>query len=189
MRWSFFAASVLAVALSLPAHAASPAADTALVTVAQAGQQGDSSTAREPMADGAMHRIGELMVESPWARATARGARIGGAFLTIRNAGQLGDRLIAVESEVAARVELHLTATVDGVMRMRRVVDGIEVPAGGMAELKPGSFHIMMMGLAAPLEEGGSFPVTLTFERAGSVTVDVPVRAAGAMDAGMPAGH
>ncbi len=66
---------------------------------------------------------------------------------------------------------------------------GIEVPAGGMAELKPGGFHVMFMGLKQPLEEGGSFPVTLVFERAGTVTVDVTVGAAGAMEGGTQHNH
>lgn len=143
----------------------------------------------DPMVDGAMPNLGDLVIESPWARATSRGARVGGAFLTVRNAGHHGDRLIAAETDVAARVQLHTTLMEDGVMRMRHVEDGIEVPAGGMAELMPGGLHIMMMGLTAPLQEGSSFPVTLTFERAGSVTIDVPVRAAGAMDAGMTHSH
>lgn len=171
MRLSLLAASALAVALSLPSHALQPASDSGPVVVAQT-----------PMADHAMHSLGDLMVESPWARATARGSRVGGAFLTIHNAGEQTDRLIAADSDVAARVQLHRTQMENGVMQMRHVEDGIEIPAGGMAELMPGGFHVMLMGLTAPLQEGSTFPVTLTFERAGSITIDVPVRAAGAMD-------
>ena len=188
MKWSAIVSSVLAAGLLVAAHATQAASDSAPVTVAQAGQHGDGSMPRDPMAAGAMHRLGDLVVESPWARATAQGVRVGGAFLTVRNAGDRSDRLIAVESDVAAGVQLHMTRMEEGIIRMRRVVDGIEVPAGGLAELKPGGFHVMLMGLKAPLEEGGSFPVTLTFERAGSVTIDVPVRAAGAMEEKMTHG-
>ena len=134
----------------------------------------------------ATYRLGALTIESPWSRASVGGAGAGGAFMTIRNAGDRDDRLVLVESDVAGRIELHRTVMEGGVMRMRPVDGGIEIPAGGMAELRPGSFHVMLMGLAAPLEEGGRFPVTLGFEHAGTITVEVAVRAAGAMDAGMP---
>ncbi len=185
MRRIFLAASVFAAVLSAPAHATQPASDAAPLIMAQTGQHGGSAMQHDTMPEGAMHQLGDLMVEGPWARATSQGARVGGAFLTVRNTGHHGDRLIAIESDVAARVQLHMTLMEDGVMKMRHVEDGIEVPAGGMAELMPGGFHIMMMGLNAPLEEGASFPVTLTFKRAGSITIDVPVRAAGAMDGKM----
>lgn len=145
--------------------------------------------AQVAMTEISTYRLGDLAVESPWSRATAKGGRVGGAFFTIRNAGHRDDRLVAVDSDVAARVELHMTAMEDGVMRMRHVEDGIEVPAGGMAELQPGGFHVMLMGLTGPLEEGSRFPVTLTFEQAGTITIDVAVKAAGAMDAGMHHGN
>lgn len=172
MKRLFLAVPVFAAVISSPAYAMQPASDAAPVTMAQAGQHGG----------GAMHQLGDLMVEAPWARATSQGSRVGGAFLTVRNTGELGDRLVAAESEVADRVQLHMTRMEDGVMQMRQVEGGIDVPAGGVTELKPGSFHVMLMGLKAPLQEGASFPVTLTFERAGSVTIEVPIRAAGAMD-------
>lgn len=182
MRPIFLAASVFTAVLSAPAQATQPASDAAPLTLAQTGQHGGESMQHDAMPEGAMYQLGDLMVEGPWARATAQGSRVGGAFLTVRNTAHHGDRLISAESEIAARVQLHMTLMEDGVMRMRHVEDGIEVPADGMAELMPGGFHIMMMGLKAPLQEGSSFPVTLTFERAGSITIDVPVRAAGAMD-------
>ena len=105
--------------------------------------------------------------------------------MTLHNAGVSHHSVVSAKSPVAGIVELHTHINDGGVMKMRQVEGGIEVPADGMAELKPGGFHVMMMGLTGPLEEGASFPVTLTFEQAGAVTIDVMVQAAGAMDAGM----
>lgn len=126
-----------------------------------------------------MH-IGDLTVTGAWTRATAPSMRNGGAFLTIRNAGSADDRLVGASTPAAARTELHTHRMEAGVMKMRPVEGGIPVPAGGTAELRPGGYHVMMMGLQAPLAEGSAIALTLTFEKAGSVTLDVPVLAAGA---------
>ncbi len=173
------ATAVFAVAVS---SAAAPG-QTPRITVADGGQQSHGMLAQHTMSADASYQVGDLMIESPWSRATA--GRAGGAFMMIHNSGGRSDRLIAAETDVAGMVQLHTTLVEDGVMKMRQVEGGIEVPADGMAELKPGGFHVMMMGLTGPLDEGASFPVTLTFEQAGTVTVNVMVQAAGAMDAGM----
>lgn len=114
------------------------------------------------------------VIESAWARASAGMARTGAGFLTIRNEGA-ADRLIGASAGVSRKVEIH-THVMDGaVMRMRRV-DAVPVAASATTALKPGGDHLMFVGLHAPLEEGGRFPVTLTFERAGAVTVTMEVR-------------
>lgn len=125
-------------------------------------------------------KLGDLMLDHAWARATPGAAKNGAAFLIIHNQGSTDDRLLSAASDVAGRVELHNHINNNGVMQMRQV-EAIEVRAGGMAELKPGSFHVMMMGLKAPLKEGESFPLTLTFEKAGSTTIDVQVESVGSM--------
>ncbi|WP_420349169.1 copper chaperone PCu(A)C [Pelagibius sp.] len=125
-------------------------------------------------------KVGDLMVDQPWARATPGQARNGAAYMTIHNSGAAGDRLVSASAEVSQRVELHNHINTDGVMQMREV-EAIEVPTSGMTELKPGSFHVMFMGLSAPLKEGDSFPLTLTFEQAGDVTVTVDVQSVGSM--------
>jgi len=130
---------------------------------------------------------GKLMIHDPWARATPGRAPNGAAFLTIRNTGD-GDRLVAAASAVAARTELHTTQMDGGVMKMRQV-EAIEVPAGGMAELKPGSYHVMLMGLKQPLKEGEAFDLTLRFAGGAEITVSVPVRAIGAMGSGHGSMH
>lgn len=186
-----FAVAALAVTVPLTV-AADPIQDApspATFIADNHGAMDHGAMAGDMAAGDGTYPVGDLVVESPWSRASAGGAGAGGAFMMIRNGGQQGDRLIGAESDVAARVQLHRTVMQDGVMRMRHAEDGVEVPAGGMAELKPGGFHVMLMGLKQPLEEGSSFPVTLIFERAGTVTVDVPVMAAGAMEAGMKHDH
>ena len=125
-------------------------------------------------------KLGDLVLDHPWARATPGQAKNGAAFVVIHNHGKTADRLISASSGSATRIELHNHVNKDGVMQMRQV-EAVEVPAGGMAELKPGSFHVMLMGLKAPLKEGDSFALTMTFERAGSTTVDVKVEGVGSM--------
>jgi copper(I)-binding protein len=117
-----------------------------------------------------------LAILDPFARATPGMAKNGAAYLAVSNAGSEADRLLGARSGVAARVELHTHANDNGVMRMRPLDGGIEVPAGGTAALAPGGDHIMLMDLKAPLAEGDSFPLTLVFERAGEITVDVKVK-------------
>jgi hypothetical protein len=119
--------------------------------------------------------VGELMVEHPWARPSLGASPNGAAYLIVKNNGKEADRLLSVSGDVAGRVELHATLMDGDVMRMRPVKDGVEIPPGQSVEIVPGGLHIMLMGLAAPLKEGDSFPLSLQFERAGSVDVSVHV--------------
>ena len=130
------------------------------------------------------HKLGPLMVKAPWARASAGPARAGAAYLGIANAGTEDDRLIGVSAPVAERVELHTHIMSDGVMRMRRV-DAVPVPGGKSIELKPGGRHVMLIGLRGPLKEGGTFPLTLIFDKAGTITVTVAVGSIAARGPGM----
>lgn len=122
---------------------------------------------------------GDISIEEPFARASPGLAQAGAAFMTLRNAGQTPDRLIKAEAPVSERTELH-TVTRDGDVLRMRAVEAIDIPAGGEAQLKPGGYHVMFLGLKEPLKEGASVPLTLTFEKAGVVRVEVPVKAAGA---------
>jgi len=131
------------------------------------------------------YKQGDITIDHPWARATPGAAKNGAAFLTLSNAGAAGDTLLSASSGVAKKTELHTHQMTDGVMKMRQV-EKIDVAAGGTTELKPGGLHIMFMGLHKPLKEGSSFPLTLTFEKAGSVEVEVKVEKVGAM---MPEGE
>jgi len=112
-------------------------------------------------------------VEAAWARPTVAGQSGGGGFLKITG-GSTPDRLVAASAGVSKVVELH-TMEMDGnVMRMRPI-PAVEIPAGQTVELKPGGMHVMFIGLTKSLKNGDSFPLTLKFEKAGEVKVDVKV--------------
>jgi copper(I)-binding protein len=126
------------------------------------------------------YKLGALEIGQPWTRATPPTAPSGGGFLTITNTGTTPDRLIAVKSPAADKVEVHEMKMDGNVMRMRELDKGIEIPPGGTVELKPGGFHIMFMGLKAPFAKDTKVPATLVFEKAGSIDVDLMVQAMGA---------
>jgi hypothetical protein len=126
------------------------------------------------------HDASPVHVEQPWARATPPGAKVAGAFATIENHGSTPDRLVSATAEIAGRVEIHEMAVTDGVMTMRPLPDGLPVPADGSVELKPGSYHLMLMDLAGPLKDGEHIAGTLTFEKAGTVPVEFVVAPIGA---------
>ena len=123
---------------------------------------------------------GDIAVEDPFARASAGPVKVGAAFMIVKNSGAAADALVAAESPVAARAELHTHIKDGDVMRMRQV-PSIDVPAGGTVSLQPGGLHIMLIDLKEPLRQGETFPLTLTFAKAGKVGVDVPVKAPGEM--------
>ena len=120
---------------------------------------------------------GDLEITAAWARAMLAGQKAAGAYLTLTNKGPEADRLVGGSSPVSAKVEVHTMEVVNDVMTMRPVEGGLEIPAGGTVELKPGSYHIMFMDVAAPFAEGDTVAVTLQFEKAGAVELNLPVRA------------
>lgn len=132
--------------------------------------------------------LGTLAVRQPWARASIGQAKAGAAYLTIVNSGDEPDRLIAAATPVAERAQLHTQRVEDGVMKMRPV-EAVEIAPGEPAVLAPGGLHIMLMGLTRPLVEGESFALTLSFETAGPLTVEVAVQSPMAMEpSGEPGG-
>jgi periplasmic copper chaperone A len=151
----------------------------ALIFFLGLAQAGAAQTGANPSID----------VSHPWARATA--TKTGAAYFTVLNKGASDDRLIAAAAPaVADKAQLHVTIEDNGVTKMRPL-PALEVKAGSEAVLKPGTIHLMLIGLKAPLKIGQSFPVTLTFEKAGNVEVMVSVEKAGAtnmpgMDHSMP---
>ncbi len=120
-------------------------------------------------------KAGALTVTSPFARATPPGAQVAGGYMTIMNAGSSADRLVGVSADIAARGEIHEMKLDGGTMVMRPLANGIEVPAGGKVELKPGGLHVMFMGLTRQLKAGETVRATLQFEKAGKVEVVFPV--------------
>jgi copper(I)-binding protein len=117
-------------------------------------------------------------VKDAWARATPAGAQTAAAYVTI--VSPTADRLTGVATPEAQKAELHSMTMEGGVMKMRPI-DGLDLPAGTLVTLKPGGYHIMLTGLAKPLREGDTFPLTLSFANAGTQQVTVTVGKVGAM--------
>ncbi|MDO8980006.1 MAG: DUF1775 domain-containing protein [Afipia sp.] len=131
-------------------------------------------------------KIGDLVVASPWTRATPGGAKIAGGYLKITNNGKSPDRLVGAVTASADRVEIHEMSMTDGVMKMRPLTDGLIVKPGETVELKPGGFHMMFMDIKQQLKQGDTLKATLTFEKAGRLDLSFNVRAIGA-SGGAPA--
>ena len=120
--------------------------------------------------------LAEIEVHDPYARAATSMSKTGAAFMMIHNHGGAPDRLIAASSDAAKRVELHThEEDANGVMRMIHVEEGFDLPTDGEIAMKRGGKHVMLMGLTDPLEHGETVSITLTFETAGDVVVEVPV--------------
>ena len=126
-------------------------------------------------------KVGDLLIVHPWSRATPGQAPNGAVFMKIENQGQADDKLLSASSDVAAMVGIH-EHVMEGDVAKMRPVDFVPLPAQSTTELKPGGYHIMLMGLKEPLVEYGSFHLTLTFEKAGSIEVEVQVEEAGAAE-------
>jgi copper(I)-binding protein len=127
---------------------------------------------------------GKLKISAAWARATPKGAKVGGGYLAITNTGDAPDRLVGGASAVAKEVQIHEMSMVDGVMKMRPVAGGLEIKPGATVTLKPGGYHVMFVGLTQPLKQGEHFKVTLEFATAGKVDVDFAIEGIGATHGG-----
>jgi copper(I)-binding protein len=125
-------------------------------------------------------KAGALQISAAWARATPKGAQIGGGYLKITNTGTTPDRLVGGATPVAGRVEVHEMSMDGGVMKMRQLSSGLEIKPGETVELKPGGLHLMFVGLKQQLQQGGHVKATLEFEKAGKVDVDFNVAGVGA---------
>ncbi|MFK8250503.1 copper chaperone PCu(A)C [Ancylobacter terrae] len=120
-------------------------------------------------------KAGEIEVAHPWSRVTPAGASVAGGYFTLENEGKVDDRLLGAAAEIAGKTEIHEMSVKDGVMTMRPLPDGVAVPAGAKVAFAPGGYHLMFLGIKAPLKEGESFKGSLTFEKAGTVEVSFKV--------------
>jgi copper(I)-binding protein len=150
----------------------------AVSLLSQAGTVALAQTSHGQMS--AEHKMGDIKVTSAWARASAKMARAGAAYVTLENAGGTPDTLLSASAPVADKVELHTHIKDGDIMKMREV-ESIEVGPHAKVALKPGGLHVMLIGLKKPLEKGSRFPLTLDFEKAGKMTVEVTVEGPGAM--------
>jgi copper(I)-binding protein len=124
--------------------------------------------------------IGPLKIQHPWTRATPKGATVAGGYMVVKNSGQVEDRLIAATVDGVTKTEIHEMKMNNGIMTMRPLNNGLIIPAGETVALKPGGFHLMMLGLQAPFLQGAYIKGRLTFEKAGTVEVEFAVEEPGA---------
>ena len=126
------------------------------------------------------YKVGSLTIADPWVRTTPKGTTTGAGYMKITNTGTTPDRLISGSSDVARKLEVHEMTMDKGVAKMRPIKGGLEIKPGETVELKPGSFHVMFVGLKKPLTTGDHVKAALMFEKAGTVNVEYDVRAMGA---------
>jgi periplasmic copper chaperone A len=150
--------------------------------VAAAALSGNAASAAD-------YKVGSLEIDSPWSRAVPKGAKVAAGYMKIKNTGTEPDRLVGGSTPVAGEFMIHEMSMDNGVMKMRPLPSGLEIKPGETVELKPSSFHIMMMDLKQPIQRGKPFKATLKFEKAGDVDVDFAVEAVGATSATAPADH
>jgi copper(I)-binding protein len=124
--------------------------------------------------DGSNESGSRIMVMNLWAPPSLAGARNGAAYFMLMNHGETADRLISLSTPVAGKAEIHRDEVTNGVMRMRPT-GPLTLEPGEMITLKPGGFHVMLLDLKEPLKAGGHFPLTLTFEKAGEMTLEATV--------------
>ncbi len=118
-----------------------------------------------------------IVIDKPHSHPTAAPGVPGVGFMALTNTGQKPDRLLSVSSPLAGRIEIHQSSVEAGVMKMRAVSQGVPLPVGKAVAFAPGGLHLMLFALHEPLREGARVPVTLTFERAGSVSTELQVQA------------
>ena len=125
------------------------------------------------------YKAGSIEIKHPWARATPKGSEVAGGYMKLINTGSEPDRLIGGSNAVAGKFEIHEMSMDGGVMKMRMMPKGIEIKPGQTVELKPGSYHLMFIGLKQPFEQGKRVKGTLQFEKGGTVEVEYAVEAIG----------
>ncbi len=135
------------------------------------------------------YTAGSIQIVHPWTRATPKGAKVAVGYATIRNRGRVSDRLIGGSATVAGRFEVHQMTTEQNVMTMRPVSGGLEIKPGETVELKPESFHIMLLDLRQPLAKGERVKGTLVFEKAGKLEIEYVVEALGVPGASEHGAH
>ena len=132
-----------------------------------------------PAAIGHNHERGDIQVSHPWSRATPPGAKVGVAYMEIRNRSGQADKLLAASTPIARAVEMHVTQRDGEVMKMRQV-QAFEIPARERYELRPGGSHLMLIDLERPLKKGERLAMRLRFERAGELEIELEVQEQGA---------
>lgn len=119
------------------------------------------------------YSIGNLRITAPWMRATPKGASVASGYMTITNKGSEPDRLVSIQSDVATTVEVHEMSQSGEVMKMRPLEKPLEIAPGGVVELKPSGYHLMFSHLKQGVNEGDKVRVTMVFEKAGKIEIEL----------------
>jgi copper(I)-binding protein len=134
------------------------------------------------------YHVGSLQISQTWARATPQGADSGAAYMTVTNTGAKAEKLSCVSSPASAKCQIHEMSMDNGVMKMREVEGGLNVKPGETITFKPGGYHLMLVDLKAPLQQGKSVDATLKVDNGGTAEVEFPIAAIGAPAPGASAG-
>jgi copper(I)-binding protein len=129
-------------------------------------------------------KAGDITIDKPWSRATPKGTSVGAGYLVIHNHGATPDKLTGGSADFAGEVAVHEMTMDNGVMRMREMKSGLEIPANGQVTLAPKGYHVMFTDLKRPLKKGESLKATLMFEHAGAIPVEFQVEGVGAAGPG-----
>ena len=128
--------------------------------------------------------VGGLKISAPWARATPKGASVGGGYMKITNTGTASDRLIGGSTDISGSFEVHEMKMEGDVMKMRPVAGGLEIKPGQTVTFDPSGYHVMFVDLKEQLVQGERFKATLEFAKAGKVDVDFAIEGIGAKSGG-----
>ena len=120
-----------------------------------------------------LQAMAEVSVSDAWVRLLPPMSKMTAAYMKIQS--DQNDRLISASSDISNVIEIHQSKMDNGVMSMQQI-DGLAIPKDTLVELKPQSYHLMVMGLVKPLNESEQHRITLEFEKAGKVDIQVPVR-------------
>lgn len=175
-------AALLAVGLAGCGQAGQPQShgDAGQAPATDAHAHGHEAATADHAPGEAAHAADGVHVMQPWSREVPPGAPVAAGFMTIHNMGSTDDRLVAVRSDAAGRVEIHEVRHEDGVARMRELADGLPLPAGASVELAPGGYHLMFIAPEGAFTAGSTVAATLVFAEAGEQQVELEVRGASA---------
>lgn len=134
------------------------------------------------------YHVGTLQISQPWARATPKGADSGAAYMTVTNTGAKPEQLSCLSSDAAAKCQIHQMSMDNGIMKMREIEGGVEIKPGETVKFEPGGYHVMLVGLKAPLVQGKTVAATFKVDAGATAQVEFPVAAIGAPAPGATAG-
>ena len=122
------------------------------------------------------YRLGHLQINDPYTRTTPPMAAVAGGFMTVTNNGTEGDTFLGGSAGFVEAVEIHEMSMADGIMKMRRLENGLQIAPNETVELKPGGYHLMLIKPSEPMKEGDKHKITLSFKQAGDIEVELEVK-------------